>query len=162
MDDTALRDTVDHVAVRRLQAAYADIVTRRAWPELADVFLPDATVTVDRRAGDPLVLTGPGAVGDFIGGAIGRFSFFEFVILNVHLTLRVSGDPDVATARMYMCELRQERDGGRFTTAFGLYQDRYRRQDGRWWFDRRWYHSLARTSQDLDVFPFPAPPTELT
>ena len=34
-------ETVDYVAIQRLQAAYADVVNRRAWPELADLFRPD-------------------------------------------------------------------------------------------------------------------------
>jgi len=29
--DPELRETVDYIALRRLQNAYADIVTRRAW-----------------------------------------------------------------------------------------------------------------------------------
>ena len=31
-----LQETIDYIAVRRLQNAYADIVTRRAWAELHD------------------------------------------------------------------------------------------------------------------------------
>ena len=87
--------------------------------------------------------------------------FFEFVILNVITDLRRDGDPDRAAARMYMCELRHERDGddGRRTTAFGVYHDEYRRVDGTWFIAGRTYHSLARTHvdgerRDLDVFGF--------
>ena len=35
------------VALGRLQARYADVVTRRAFAELVDLFRPDATVTID-------------------------------------------------------------------------------------------------------------------
>ena len=38
----------DHVvALWRLQSRYADVVTRRAWPELHDLFLPDTPVHID-------------------------------------------------------------------------------------------------------------------
>jgi len=160
MDQTALQDTVDHVAITRLQSAYADIVNRRAWVELATIFRPDARVAIDRRAGDPLVLDGPDAVGEFIGRSIAHMDFFEFVILNVTVNLRRDGDADRAAARMYMCELRHERDNGRRTTAFGVYHDEYVRVNDAWYVAGRTYHSMARTDidhddRDLDVFGFP-------
>ena len=36
------QETIDYVAICRLQAAYADSVTRRAWSELGDLFEPSA------------------------------------------------------------------------------------------------------------------------
>ena len=80
-----LAEAVHDTGVRRLQHAYADVVNRRAWPELEVLFLPDAPVLVDRRVGEPLRLVGGGAVGEFIAGAIAQFEFFEFVILNAHV-----------------------------------------------------------------------------
>ena len=154
-----LRETVDYIALRRLQNAYADIVTRRAWAELHDIFVPDLELVLDTRRDEPLRLHGPQAVGDFIGNAIAEFDFFEFVILNTRVFLNhtTGGDPDVATARMWMNELRHESAaGGRWTLAYGLYQDTFRRIDGKWWFAGRRYQSLARTARDFDVFPFPA------
>jgi hypothetical protein len=154
-----LQETIDYIAVRRLQNAYADIVTRRAWAELHDIFVPDLEVVLDTRRGEPLQLRGPQAVGDFIGNAIAEFDFFEFVILNTRVFLNHGngGDPDVASARMWMNELRHEQAaGGRWTLAYGLYQDEFRRIDGRWWFTGRNYQSLARTARDFDVFPIPS------
>ncbi|HZP28052.1 MAG TPA: nuclear transport factor 2 family protein [Acidimicrobiia bacterium] len=156
--DPEVRETVDYVALRRLQNAYADIATRRAWAELHDIFVPDIEVVVDTQRGEPFRLRGPQAVGDFIGEAVSAFDFFEFVILNsrVFLNHRTGGDPDAASARMWMNELRHEHAaGGRWTLAYGLYQDDFRRIDGRWWFTGRRYQSLARSGRDFDVFPFP-------
>jgi len=153
--DPLAQETIDYVGVRRLQQAYADIVTRRAWTELHDVFLPDATVAIDRRSGEPLDLAGPQAVGDFISASIAGLEFFEFVILNTRIFLRHEGDDDLAAARMYINELRHERDSGRWAHAYGIYHDRYQRVDGRWWIARRRYHSLARTGRDFEVFAFP-------
>jgi hypothetical protein len=153
-----LQETIDYIAVRRLQNAYADIVTRRAWEELHDVFVPDIEVVLDTRRGEPLRLRGPQAVGDFIDKAIAEFDFFEFVILNTRVQLGhgTGGDPDAASARMWMNELRHElAAGGRWTLVYGLYQDEFRRIDGRWWFAGRRYQSLARTARDFDVFPMP-------
>lgn len=154
MVDTApdeLRDTVDYVAITRLQSAYADIVNRRAWRELADLFLADAPVHVDTVTNPAVELVGPDALGEFIATAIARYDFFEFVMLNTHVELRVDDDTDAARARVFMCELRQDRESGRFTRAFGLYHDDYRRVEGRWWFARRAYRSLARSGRS-EVF----------
>jgi hypothetical protein len=145
------QETIDYVALRRLQASYADIVTRRAWPELARIFRPDAEVVIDKMDGQPLVLHGPQGVGDFISNAIAHFDFFEFVILNTVIDI----DGDHASARMYMWELRHDPVGGR-SNAYGLYRDEHVRIDGRWWFAGRRYQSLARTlPADISVFPFP-------
>lgn len=152
--DAALQETIDYVAITRLQAAYADVVNRRAWIELRELFRPDAHVTVDTVTNPPFEFDGPDAIGSFIGGAIERFSFFEFVILNTRVSVGVDDDGSRATARVFMCELRQDADNGHSSQAFGVYHDRYVKIDGRWWFEQRNYQSLSRTGRD-EVFDFP-------
>src|SRR5262245_54400326 len=154
-----LQDTIDYIAIRRLQDSYADIVNRRAWSEFADVFAPGAMVVVDKRDGAPLELAGAEALGAFIGAAIEQYEFFEFVVLNARVFLRAEGNDNQATARVYINELRHGRETGGWSTAYGLYQDQYVRADGQWRIARRRYHSLARTSRDFDVFDHP--PDEL-
>jgi hypothetical protein len=154
MPDNGLQDTNDYVEITRLQNAYADAVTRRAWAEFGDMFLPDAPVRVDTVTNPVIELVGPQEVGDFIGGAVERFEFFEFVPLSTRVTLRVGEDPDVAAARLYICELRQDVASGHSTQAFGVYRDDYRRVDGRWLFARRAYQSLVRSGRG-EVFAFP-------
>ena len=145
-------ETDDVVAIGRLQSAYADVVNRRAWPELRELFLDDAGVHIDTVTRDPFELTGPGALGDFIGAAVQRFAFFEFVVLNSHVELGHDG-ADSARARMFMCEIRRDVDTLDWSTAYGLYQDRYRRDGSTWRFAGRRYRSITRT--DGEVFPFP-------
>ena len=153
MDDLT-KDTIDYVSVCRLQSAYADSVTRRAWSELDDLFEPSATITVDTVTSEPIEIVGPAALGDFISGAVERFEFFELVILNTHVDLRYKGDDDAARARVFTCELRQDRSNGRWTNAFGVYHDEYARAAEGWRFARRRYQSLARTGR-AEIFPFP-------
>jgi hypothetical protein len=155
--DTDLQETIDYVAITRLQNAYADAVTRRAWSEFDDMFLAGAPVRVDTVTNAVIALNGPQEVGDFIGTTVERFEFFEFVPLSTRVELRAGGDVDRATARLYICELRQDAASGHSTQAFGVYQDEYRRVDGRWWFSRRDYQSLARSGRG-EVFAFPADP----
>jgi hypothetical protein len=147
-----VQDTVDYISITRLHSAYADTVNRRAWIELKDLFLADAPVRVDMVSKPAIDLVGPTELGIFIESAIERFVFFEFVVLNARVDLSGT-DAEEAKARVFMCELRQERDTGEFTRAFGVYHDTYRRDRGRWWYAQRRYQSLARSGGE--VFPFP-------
>ncbi len=158
IDDELLAETVHDTGIRRLQHAYADVVNRRAWSELEHLFRPDAEVAIDRRAGEPLRLVGGTQVGEFIGSAIAHFSFFEFVVLNAHIAFPDGPTAGTAVCRLFMCELRQDSATGAFTTAYGVYHDRYVHQDGSWWFAERRYHSLARHGAVLDVFGLPDAP----
>ncbi len=158
IDDALVAEAVHDTGVRRLQHAYADVVNRRAWSEMDHLFLPDATVTLDLRAEDQLRLTGGPEVGEFIKKAIEQFEFFEFVILNAHIAFPDGPESGHAVSRLFMSEVRQDRAGGRWTTIYGLYHDRYALRSGRWWIAERRYHSLARRARDLDTFPFPVEP----
>jgi SnoaL-like domain len=149
--DAALHEVVDYVGVRRLQAAYADVVSRRAWPELEPLFVPGCEIVVDRRSGEPLVLAGAAALGAFVGAAIEHFEFFEFTILNSVVAI----DRDAARGRVWMCELRQDAATGHWSNAYGVYHDDYTRAGDGWRFARRRYHSLARTGPATTVFSFP-------
>ena len=152
--DALDRETLDYAAICRLQAAYADAVTRRAWSELDELFLEGAPISVDTVTNAPIELVGASGIGGFIAGAIERFEFFELVILNVHVTAGVD-DADNARSRSFTCELRQDVASGHWTNAFGVYHDDVRRVDGHWRYARRRYQSLARTGR-AEVFPFPA------
>ena len=138
-----------------MQSRYADVVTRRAWEELADFVRADCPIVVDVRH-TQFELVGPAEYGQFIARQIERFSFFQFVLLNT--VLRIDAERGVAAARVYMQEIRQNVSDGRRTDAYGIYHDRLERDgDGRWWYARRHYRSFARTAEprvdaDLDVF----------
>src|SRR4051812_48098226 len=137
-----LCETVDYLAIRRLQSAYADILNRRAFDEMAEIFLPSVVAHYDAGAGQQFTVEGPEGVARFIAAAIEPLDFFEFVVLNARVQIGIDGDPDAAAARVFIGELRQHRATGRWHNSYGVYHDRYRRVDGRWWYERRQYHSL--------------------
>ncbi|HEU5152856.1 MAG TPA: nuclear transport factor 2 family protein [Iamia sp.] len=134
-------DAADHVALGALQAAYGDAVTRRDWPAVVALFEPDATVTLDLGRGEPRVL-GPVELVAFVEEAISRFDLFLFTILN-RVVLDVTGDE--ATGRVWLAEVRQDHDGVA-TTAYGRYDDTYRRTGATWRIAGRRYRSVARTA----------------
>jgi SnoaL-like domain len=145
-------ESADVVALWRLQSTYADIVTRRAWAELETVFSPDVTIEVDTVTSDAYHFVGPAEFIDFVSAATDRFDHFEFVILNPVVEV----DGDSARGRIFMCEIRHETATDEWTTAYGLYQDTYRRADGRWLITARHYRSLARTGANQGIFGIPA------
>jgi hypothetical protein len=136
-------DTTTYIAITRLQAAYADVVTRRVWPELTGLFLPDAQIRIDTVTRPVVELTGPVELGTFVSRALERFDFFEFVILNTVIEVTGVG---AARGRLYIVEIRHERESDEWSNAFGLYEDVYVERDGRWYFAERKYRSLARRS----------------
>ena len=147
------REVADHLAVSQLQSAYADVINRRAWPELSELFVDDAPVRIDTVSREPFELAGPHQVAEFIAGAIERFSFFEFVVLNSRINLTIDGDPASAAARIFMCEIRLETATEEWSTAYGVYHDRYVRTADGWRIARRDYQSLARTTGEVFDFP---------
>ena len=164
IDAAELADALDVIASGRLQARYGDIVSRQAWGELDDIFLPDCPISLDLRRGEPMQLVGATALAEMVAGAIERFEFFEFALLNsvIDVIDPDQGESRTATGRLYMWELRQL-STGRWTNAYGLYCDTYVRHDGRWVIGARTYSSLARTADaadgpgghDYEVFPIP-------
>ena len=134
-------ETDAYIAITRVQASYADAVTRRAWADLQSLFTPDAPIHIDTVTRPPIDIIGPAALGDFISTAIDKFEFFEFVILNTVIDMT---SEDEATGRLWMVEIRQERGSGEWSNAFGLYRDTYEQYDGRWRFSQRSYRSIAR------------------
>ena len=153
-----MAEALAYLELQRVQSRYADVVTRRAWEELADLVRPDCPIVVDVRH-TKFEFTGPTEYGQFIARQIERFSFFQFVLLNT--VLRIDADRGVAAARVYMQEVRQNVSDGRRTDAYGVYHDRLERgNDGRWGFARRHYRSFARTAEPrgdtgLDIFDLP-------
>jgi hypothetical protein len=141
------------LAIDRLQRAYADVSTRRAWDEFATLATPDARFSFDTRTGDVIELDGLAAFAEFGAAMTAQFSFYEYVPLN----FVVDVDPVAGTARgrAYQLEIGQDRETSAFTNFYGMYHDDYARVDGQWWFTRRQYQSLARWTGTEPMVAFP-------
>ena len=127
--------TDDHDEMLDLQRRYADVVSRRAWDECADLFEPGCELHLALRDGDR-VLRGADDVIRFVSSAVSAFDVFLFSVLNAV----VGPGP---TGRLWIHELRWDADGER-TDAFGLYEDEFARgPDGRWRFATRRYTSIS-------------------
>jgi ketosteroid isomerase-like protein len=146
------RPAEDVVELGRLQARYADVVSRRAWDEMGELFRPDTVVRLDTVSAPARTITGPSAFTEFVAGAIERYDYFVFVVLNSVVDV----DGDEADGRMFMCEIRHDRSSDTWQNAHGMYHDHYVHLEGRWWFAERRYRSLARTGPGGAVFGLPS------
>lgn len=141
----------DTLAISRLQSAYADAVTRRAFDELNELFLPDCGIELDFVTRPPRRFGGPAELAAFVRDSTARFDHFQVVILNAVVDRT---DPIIAAGRLYLYELRHDPAEG-WSEAYGRYEDGYRKVDGRWWFASRRYRSLARgpATSSVEVLP---------
>ena len=143
-------DALAYLDIMRLQRAYADIATRRAWPEIAALAIPGARFSFDTRSGRVVELAAE-ALGEFGARATAQFSFYEYIPLNTVVTIDAAG---TARGRSYALEVGEVRDTREWINFYGFYHDDYVRQDGAWRFARRQYQTLARRTGDrLEAFP---------
>jgi hypothetical protein len=152
--NTELQDLVDHHQIAQLQDTYADLVNRGAWNEYRDIIHDDAPILFDIRTRDPLEVRGPDAAAKFLAKAIERFSFFQFAILSRRIYVHLDDNPDIAGARMYICEHRRDTETGEWSDIYGVYHDRCARVEDRWWIVSRRFHFLTLDT-DPPVFAFP-------
>ena len=145
------------LAISRLLDRYADAVTRRAWDEVAALFVPGCPVRLDLRSGHAIETTGPDGLIELVSGRMDRFDFFLLVPLSSVADVDPGGR--TASGRFWFREIRRARDGERWSTTYGVYLDTYAEVDGSWRFASRSYATLARTRDDgsgTDVFDLPA------
>jgi hypothetical protein len=122
------------LALGALQQGYGDVVSRRAWGELRELFTTDCPLELALGGGDR-VLQGADEIVAFVSDAVSRFDVFVFEVMNAVL----GTDP---TGRMWIHELRWH-DGER-TDAYGLYEDTFAQDErGRWQFASRRYTSIS-------------------
>jgi len=139
-----------YLALMRLHRAYADISTRRAWPEMAALAIPDARFSFDTKSGPVIEVIGPDALGEFGARATGRFSFYEYLPLNTVVTIGTT----TARGRSYSLEVSEDRETREWINFYGLYHDDYVLFDGTWRFASREYQTLGRRIGDrMDAFP---------
>ncbi|MFI5040796.1 MAG: nuclear transport factor 2 family protein [Acidimicrobiales bacterium] len=145
-------DDLAYVAIMRLQRAYADASTRKAWPEFAALATADARFSFDTRTGTIFEMVGLEAFVEFAAKMTAGFSFYEYVPLNFVVETHPDG---TARGRSYSFEIGQVRDTGELTSFYGWYQDEYARVDGAWRFTRRRYETLGRRTGGDPMQSFP-------
>ena len=143
-------DSLAYLAIMRLHRAYADIATRRAWPEIAALAIPDARFTFDTRAGRVFEVVGIEEFGAFGAKSTGGFSFYEYIPLNTVVKISAAS----ARGRSYSLEVSEDRDTGEWIEFYGMYHDDYVLFEGGWRFASRQYQTIGRrVGGRLQAFP---------
>lgn len=116
-------------AIRRVLSLYGDAVRRKDPDAIAELFTPDARVTI--AGGEPRA-----GRTEVVEGLRNTASGFAFLSQKSDAGLiDVSGD--TARARVGVIEANQPLGTGRINLVFGIYEDEYRLFEGRWRFHRR-------------------------
>jgi SnoaL-like domain len=148
-------DTDAYVAIERLQRAYADISTRRAWKEVPSLATPDARFIFNTKAG-MFEIEGGQAFAEMSIQMADRFSFSVLTPLNSVISVGPNG---TARGRCYFLEVAEERQTGEWVEVYGVYYDEYERHEGSWLFSRREYQPYGRrTGGTLEALPLPDRP----
>lgn len=145
-------DLLAEVAIGRLQRAYADAVTRKAWTELTSLATADCRFLFETAAGELIEVVGGEAFGAFSAKTLDRFAFFEYVPLNFVVEVDPAG---TARGRSYGFEIGEDPETGQIVTFYGLYHDDYALVDGTWLFTCRHYQTLARRVGEGAMESFP-------
>jgi hypothetical protein len=144
-------DALAYFAVERLQRAYADMATRRAFVEAASIFTPDATISFDTRSDEVFEITGPVEFDAFGTKMTAGFTFYEYIPLNFVVTVAPDG---TASGRSYSLEVAQSERSREWIEFYGVYDDEYRVFHGEWRFSKRHYRTYARrTAGRLKAYP---------
>jgi SnoaL-like domain len=145
-------DSRAYLAVMRLQRAYGDISTRRAWNELPSLATPDAQFVFDTRSGRVFEIDGAAAFVEFGARMTASFTFYEYIPLNFVVNF---GPGSSARGRSYSLEVAEDRDSGDWLSFYGIYDDEYAMFEGAWRFARRRYRTFGRRrAEQLEAFPF--------
>jgi hypothetical protein len=143
-------DALAYLAITRLHRAYADIATRRAWPEIAALAVPDARFSFDTQTGRVFEVVGAEAFGEFGARSTGGFSFYEYIPLNTVVKISAA----TARGRSYSLEVSEDRETAEWTDYYGVYHDDYVLFEGTWRFASRQYQTIGRrTGGRLEAFP---------
>lgn len=145
-------DPEAYIAITRLQRAYADITTRKAWRELPSLAAPDARFIYHTQNGLFEFASGA-ALAEAGPQMVGRFTFHILIPQNFVVSIDAGG---TARGRSYLLELAEERETGAWIEVYGVYYDEYVLHHGAWLFSRREYHSHGRrVGGRLETFPLP-------
>ncbi len=128
----AIEDLIDIEAIKNVRIMYAQYFDGQEMDKLADLFTEDAICEFDAAHGGDWV--GRETIRkNFQGYANGRPFTFLHAVTNPMVQLTGS---DTAHARWYLLDLNVAEGAENPLSLFGIYDDLYRKIDGRWKIER--------------------------
>jgi hypothetical protein len=145
----------DELAIRDLVARYVDATNRRdrkawsaTWALKARWVMPDMT-----DLDSDLLMEGH---GEIVSGWVAAMQSYPFVAHMLHSGHVEWADRDSATGRWYVSEVVEDEDGDRHH-FYGVYNDRYTRQNDVWLFAERIFSLLYMGDAPWNGQAFPHP-----
>ena len=132
-------DAETYAAIQQLQQAYADVVTRGAWDEVATLLTPDAHIRFVTSSGEVFEVDGAEAFGKF-GANMTGFDFFQYIPLTFVVSSTPEGTLEGRTSSLEVAE----NEAGEWIESYSIYEDVYAQTDGRWRFARRSHRTVKR------------------
>ena len=132
-------DAETYAAIQQLQQAYADVVTRGAWDEVATLLTPDAHIRFVTSSGEVFEVDGAEAFGKF-GANMTGFDFFQYIPLTFVVSSTPEGTLEGRTSSLEVAE----NEAGQWIESYSIYEDIYAQTDGRWRFARRSHRTMKR------------------
>jgi len=125
-----LRELTDREEIRELIARYAQFVSRRR--SMAHMFTADGALIVRLPGSPPHEVRGHEALDKLFGSTIASPALNMPAVHNV--VIHVVGDEAIATSWIELHVSNDSHPDGRAFAGSGTYDDRLRREDGRWKF----------------------------
>lgn len=115
--------------IRRLLSLYSNAVSQRTPEVLAELFAPDARVTI---------ADGPERVGrvEIVAGLERTILAFRYLYQTFDAGL-INIEGDTARGRIGIMEMNRPADAQTLNAVFGVYEDQYCCSDERWYFYHR-------------------------
>ena len=131
--------SADELAIRQLAARYIDAVNRRDEGDWTATWSRDGVWNLMG-----MQVSGRDAVVATWKGAMGTFRWVVMMLGSGTIEL----DGDTASGRWYLTEHLVGQDGNA-SMVLGVYDDRYRREEGAWVFSERRYQMLYRGTVEM-------------
>jgi hypothetical protein len=137
--------------IRRVKYRYLRCVDLKLWPEMAEVFTPDATADYGSPAtGQPLTFSSRDEIIAFLRGKLGP----DIITLHAAGQPEIDIDGDTATGTWRFEDTVIATAYRMVIKGAAFYEDRYERgEDGRWRIAHTGYVRIYETAQSLDDLP---------
>jgi uncharacterized protein (TIGR02246 family) len=140
-EESSMSNPADELAVRNLVAEYIDAVNRFNGDDWIATWAEDATWYLMG-----MEVVGREAILGLWQGAMGSFDF-AIMMLNSG-TIQIDGD--TATGRWYITEHTKPTEGDA-ALVLGVYDDTYKKVDGKWLFNSRHYNVMYQGAADYSA-----------
>jgi ketosteroid isomerase-like protein len=134
--NSKLDQLADELAIRALADKFSDAANRTDGEMFQSLWAEDGIWTI----GLPInvAFRGKAQMGDSLVHMLGLWDFF--VQLTTAGVILIEGD--TAYARFYVQEIARRKEGGAGNFNLSMYEDELVRQQGRWYFQKRTYHTI--------------------